>query len=99
MHSFLRNTAQQLLEKHVNLQHITLVLPNRRAGLFFTQHLGTLIAEPMWMPEVKTIEDLFYQYAGQRPADDLTLILSYTVCTRASIPHLRSLTNSFSGAK
>jgi hypothetical protein len=28
----------------------------------------------MWMPEVKTIEDLFYQYAGQRPADDLTLI-------------------------
>lgn len=74
MHSFLRNTAQQLLEKHVNLQHITLVLPNRRAGLFFTKHLGTLISEPMWMPEVKTIEDLFYQYAGQRPADDLTLI-------------------------
>ena len=26
------------------------------------------------MPEVKTIEDIFYQYAGQRPADDLTLI-------------------------
>lgn len=74
MHSFLRNTAQQLLEKHGNLQHITLVLPNRRAGLFFTQHLGTLISTPMWMPEVKTIEDLFYFHAGQRPADDLTLI-------------------------
>ena len=74
MHSFLRNTAQEILEKHRDLQNLTIVLPNRRAGLFFTQHLGTLISEPMWMPEVKTIEDIFYHYAGQRPADDLTLI-------------------------
>jgi hypothetical protein len=74
MHSFLRNTAQQILEKHQNLQNLSIILPNRRAGLFFTQHLGTLISEPMWMPEVKTIEDVFYQYAGQRPADELTLI-------------------------
>ena len=74
MHSFLKNTAWEILEKHRNLQNLTLILPNRRAGLFFTQHLGTLITEPMWMPEVKTIEDVFYQYAGQRPADDLTLI-------------------------
>ena len=74
MHSFLRNTAWEILEKNRDLQHLVIVLPNRRAGLFFTQHLGTLISEPVWMPEVKTIEDVFYQYAGQRPADDLTLI-------------------------
>ncbi|SDA82027.1 PD-(D/E)XK nuclease superfamily protein [Algoriphagus alkaliphilus] len=74
MHSFLKNTAKEILEKHENLQNLSIVLPNRRAGLFFTQHLGTLISEPTWMPEVKTIEDIFYQYAGQRPADDLTLI-------------------------
>ncbi|HSF53153.1 MAG TPA: PD-(D/E)XK nuclease family protein [Algoriphagus sp.] len=74
MHSFLRNTAREILEKHQNLQNLSIVLPNRRAGLFFTQHLGTLISEPMWMPEVKTIEEIFYHYAGQRPADELTLI-------------------------
>lgn len=74
MHSFLRNTAREILEKHQNLQNLSIVLPNRRAGLFFTQHLGTLISEPTWMPEVKTIEDIFYHYAGLRPADDLTLI-------------------------
>lgn len=74
MHSFLRNTAREILEIHQNLQNLSIVLPNRRAGLFFTQHLGTLISEPTWMPEVKTIEDVFYHYAGQRPADDLTLI-------------------------
>lgn len=74
MPSFLKNTAREILEKHQNTQNLSIVLPNRRAGLFFTQHLGTLIAEPTWMPEVKTIEEVFYHYAGQRPADELTLI-------------------------
>lgn len=74
MHSFLRNTAASILQEYKELQNLVIVLPNRRAGLFFTQHLGALIEKPTWMPEVKTIEDVFYQYAGQRPADDLTLI-------------------------
>jgi len=74
MHSFLRNTAREILESGVDLQKLTVVLPNRRAGLFFTQHLGSLISEPTWMPEVKTIEEIFYSLAGNRPADDLTLI-------------------------
>ena len=74
MHSFLKNTAKEILESGVDLQKLTVVLPNRRAGLFFTQHLGSLITEPTWMPEVKTIEDIFYDLAGNRPADDLTLI-------------------------
>lgn len=74
MHSFLRNTAAAILQEYQELQNLVIVLPNRRAGLFFTQHLGVLIEKPTWMPEVKTIEDVFYQYAGQRPSDDLTLI-------------------------
>ncbi len=74
MHSFLKNTAKKILESGVELQKLTVVLPNRRAGLFFTQHLGSLITEPTWMPEVKTIEEIFYDLAGNRPADDLTLI-------------------------
>ncbi len=74
MHSFLRNTAASILQEYQELQNLVIVLPNRRAGLFFTQHLGALIEKSTWMPEVKTIEDVFYQYAGQRPSDDLTLI-------------------------
>jgi hypothetical protein len=74
MHSFLRNTAAQILEEYPDLQKLVIVLPNRRAGLFFTQHLGSLIDKPSWMPDVKSIEDIFYQHAGQRPADELSLI-------------------------
>ncbi|MHA7128144.1 PD-(D/E)XK nuclease family protein [Algoriphagus namhaensis] len=74
MHSFLRNTAKEILDSGADLQQMCIVLPNRRAGLFFIQHLGSLISEPTWMPEVKTIEDVFYELAGSRPADDLSLI-------------------------
>lgn len=74
MNSFLKDTAKDLLNSGQALNEMVIVLPNRRAGLFFTQHLGSLIDSPTWMPEVKTIEEVFYGLAGERPTDDLSLI-------------------------
>lgn len=74
MQSFLRHTAQKVLSEYEALDQLVMVFPNRRAGLFFTKHLGSLIDRPQWMPEVKTIEDIFYSHAGMKPADQLTLI-------------------------
>ncbi|SFT86427.1 PD-(D/E)XK nuclease superfamily protein [Algoriphagus locisalis] len=74
MNSFLKNTAEELLNSGQSLKDMIVVLPNRRAGLFFTQHLGSLIESPTWMPEVKTIEEIFYGLAGERPSDELSLI-------------------------
>ncbi len=71
---FLKETAQQLLESGRDLKDLQVVLPNRRAGLFFTKYLGELIQQPVWMPEVITIEQLVYQLAGNTPTDDLTLV-------------------------
>lgn len=74
MNSFLENTAKDILTTYPSMKDLVIVLPNRRAGLFFTKHLGNLIDKPEWLPEIKTIEDIFYAYAGQRPVDNLTLI-------------------------
>ncbi|GMQ29450.1 PD-(D/E)XK nuclease family protein [Algoriphagus confluentis] len=74
MNPFLKETAQKILNSGRDLKEITVVLPNRRAGLFFTRYMGELIEEPVWMPEVITIEQLFYRLAGNTPADELTLI-------------------------
>jgi len=71
---FLKETAQQLLDSGRDLKDLRVVLPNRRAGLFFTKYLGELIQQPVWMPEVVTIEQLVYQLAGKTPTDDLTLV-------------------------
>ncbi|WP_200979713.1 PD-(D/E)XK nuclease family protein [Echinicola sp. 20G] len=74
MNGFLRETAADLLDRYGDLRGLTVILPNRRAGLFFVQHLGQLIDKAQWMPAVKTIEDLFFELSGQRPTDQLTLI-------------------------
>ncbi len=71
---FLKATAQQLLDSGRDLKDLQVVLPNRRAGLFFTKYLGELIQQPIWMPEVVTIEQLVYQLAGNTPTDELTLV-------------------------
>ena len=71
---FLKETAQQLLESGRDLKDLRVVLPNRRAGLFFTKYLGELIQQPVWMPEVVTIEQLVYQLAQNTPTDDLSLV-------------------------
>ncbi len=83
MDSFLRETAEDLLNRKGQLRGMTIILPNRRAGLFFTRHLGQLIQQPAWMPAIKTIEDLFNDMAQLRPADSLTLIFElYQVYTQ-----------------
>ena len=74
MHSFLKTTAQKILTNYDQLDQVVLVFPNRRAGLFLLKHLGALIDKPHWMPQVKTIEEVFYEYAGNKPADQLTLV-------------------------
>lgn len=74
MKSFLKDTAAHVLNSGRDLSQVVVVLPNRRAGLFFVKYLEELIDKPTWMPEVKTIEQVFSGIAGQRAADDLTLI-------------------------
>ena len=74
MDGFLKRTAADLLQRGVDLKNSQVILPNRRAGLFFTKYLGQLVTQPAYMPKVITIEDFFYDIAGKRPADKLTLI-------------------------
>ncbi|WP_162418101.1 PD-(D/E)XK nuclease family protein [Cyclobacterium roseum] len=74
MDSFLKETAKTLLQSKGDLKGVKVILPNRRAGLFFVKYLSQMADKPLWMPEVITIEDLFYQFAEKKPADKLTLI-------------------------
>jgi hypothetical protein len=74
MNSFLKETARNLLQHKGDLKGVKVILPNRRAGLFFTRYLSQLVDTPVWMPEIITIESLFYEWAGKKPADKLTLI-------------------------
>ena len=82
-HAFLRELAERVFQQNQSglnpdwkpdLYGITVVFPNRRAGLFFQKYLSGMIKKPIWAPEVTTLEDFTMELSSLQLADPLTLI-------------------------
>jgi hypothetical protein len=72
---FLEDIARYLFEKNKgDFQHTVIVFPNRRAQLFFNDHLSHLSEKPLWAPDYYTISDLIRKLSGLQIADQLTLL-------------------------
>ena len=75
MPSFLEEVSRQLLEKHRDhLADLTVVFPNRRAGLFFREILSRDVQEPGWLPRLLTYQEFIAELSSLRSPDRLTLI-------------------------
>jgi len=75
MQYFLQEVAKDVYSRHKdNLGQITMVFPNRRAGLYFRQYLSENIKQPVWSPDVYTINDLMQQFSGLQLTDSMMLI-------------------------
>src|SRR5690606_16272851 len=55
-------------------QDVTVVFPNRRAGLFFRKHLSKLLQKPVWAPQILNIDEFVKSLSGLQSADHLTLL-------------------------
>ena len=56
--SFIDEIAEKLLKDYSdNLEDLTIIFPNRRAGLFFTKALANKISNPIWSPAIIGFED------------------------------------------
>ena len=56
MTSFIQLVAKDLITKYqCNLKDLTVIFPNKRAGLFLAEALSELVDKPTWMPEIFTI--------------------------------------------
>ena len=86
MPSFLEEVSRQLLEKHRgHLADLTVVFPNRRAGLFFREILSRDIHQPGWSPRLLTFTEFINELSDLRPPDQLTLIfMLYQIYRRES---------------
>lgn len=75
MKPFLAELSEQLYQQHKgNLQELTLVFPNRRAGLFFRKYLSQHIEKPVWAPEILSIDEFVKRLSNLQSADQLTLL-------------------------
>lgn len=76
MSSFLQLLAKDLITKNNHdFEALTIVFPNKRAGLFLADELSKLIDEPIWMPEIITLNEFIEKKTGLKKAEDLTLII------------------------
>jgi hypothetical protein len=76
MNKFLQQVADYIFQTHHNrLGDLTLVFPNRRAGLFFQKYLSSLIEGPVFSPRVSTISELVSELSGLKPLDQNRLVL------------------------
>lgn len=74
--TYLDELAGHVIETYSGrLEEMTIVFPNRRAGLFFIKSISRLIKRPVWSPTVYGFEDFVYELAGVKPSDPLSLLL------------------------
>lgn len=75
MKTFLQSVAQDLYSKIGNdLSRTAIVFPNKRAGLFFNEHLAAQSDRPLWSPAYVNISELFRQLSPLKPGDPIRLV-------------------------
>lgn len=82
---FLHSIATDLLGRYgMDMSHLHIVFPNRRAGLFFNKYLSEIAQKPLWSPNIYGISDFITRYSPYEKADKLQLIFElYGVFTSA----------------
>jgi len=72
---FLKEIANSLYQLHgQSIAELTIVFPNRRAGLFFKEYLNRIITGPTFSPEIITIQELFSHISMLQLEEQLPLI-------------------------
>ena len=71
---YLYTIAERLVKKHgQEMDKLTIVLPSKRAIVFFKHYLSDLIEKPAWLPKIYSIEDFICDLSSLQIADNLTL--------------------------
>lgn len=76
MESFLKQVATSLIQKYgIEISQLTIVFPNRRAGVFFSDYLNSLVNKPVISPDIVTISELFSTISTYHVPERLNLIV------------------------
>lgn len=98
METFLGKVASYLLENYQNnLSEITVVFPNRRAGLFLKREFAERITKTIWLPKITTIEEALQNWTGFQLSDPLNLRLELLKIHHQLFPNDLQSISEFSG--
>ncbi len=73
---FLKKIAQELISEfdYSELKDVTIVLPNKRAGIFLKKYIAQLIDKPVLLPRITGMEEFVLQTTGLHKADNIYLL-------------------------
>lgn len=75
MKTFLQLVAQDLYCKIGNdLSRTAIIFPNKRASLFFNEHLANQSDQPLWSPAYLSISELFQHLSVLKLGDPIRLV-------------------------
>ena len=73
--TFLGEVASKLYEQYGDeISSLTIVLPSRRARLFFSDEISRLIDHPIWQPEYISMDDIMRQAASYETGEKVRII-------------------------
>lgn len=71
---FLKRLAAEVVHRHKDkLDEVCVILPSRRATVFFRQHLSQIIEKPVWMPALMSLQDFVEERYPHQILDPLEL--------------------------
>ena len=68
---FLEEVVDYTFKKYIDFRKLSIVFPNRRAGLYFQKALSKKNDSTLWSPKVQTIEDFVQEHVDIKISDDL----------------------------
>ena len=89
MTTFLQDAAQYLYHKYEGyISDLCIVLPTRRAGIYFKNALAQAAPSGLWSPEVSAMEDFVVRLAGVEVVEPINLQLQLFDLMQALDPSL-----------
>jgi hypothetical protein len=74
METFLGKVANWILEKYADkTANITIVFPNRRAGIFLKSEFQKRIQKDIWLPKIISLEEALSVWTGFQLADGISI--------------------------
>ncbi|WP_299121533.1 PD-(D/E)XK nuclease family protein [uncultured Winogradskyella sp.] len=74
MEGFIKTVLIDLREKNLNFKDLYFVLPSKRAGVFLKHHLSTLLSQPIFSPQILSIEEFVEELSGLQTLQNTDLL-------------------------
>lgn len=98
METFLSKVAAWILENYPdNTANITIVFPNRRAGIFLKNEFQKRIQKDIWLPKIASLEEVLSEWTGFQLADGITIRLELLKIHHEMFPEDTKSIGDFAG--